>query len=73
MKTASTMPDWLTPEVQEHLQRVEYDYQVREFGEDMARINFLPPTDRKRQIAEMVNHAGSKGVKFVKPALGVTP
>ena len=73
MNSATPKPDWLTPEVQEHLKRVEYDYQVREFGEEMARINFLPPTKRKRQIAEMVNHAGRKGVKFVKPALGVTP
>ena len=73
MNSATSKPDWLTPEVLEHLKRVEYDYQVREFGEEMARINFLPPTQRSRQIAAMVNHARRKGVDFVKPALGVTP
>ncbi len=73
MNDANTKPDWLTPDVQEHLRRVEYDYQAREFGEEMARINFLPPEERRKQITEMMDHAIRKGVGFEKPASGVTP
>lgn len=39
----------------------------------MARVNFLPLAKRKRYVAEMVDHALRKGVKFDKPARGVTP
>jgi hypothetical protein len=42
MTGAKKNPDWLTPEVAEHLHRVAYDFHVRAFGEEMARINFLP-------------------------------
>ena len=72
MKDTTPKPAWLTAEVQEHLRRVEYDYQAREFGEEMARINSLPSAERKRQIAEMFDHARQKGVGFDKPALGFT-
>ncbi len=27
-------PDWLTPEVQEFIRQVEFDFHVREFGEE---------------------------------------
>ena len=50
-----------------------YDFHVRAFGEEMARVNFLPLAERRRYVAEMVDHAVRKGVKFDKPALGVTP
>ena len=66
-------PDWLTPEVAEHLRQVGYEFHVRAFGEEMARVNSLPLEQRKAYVAEMVDHARSKGVKFEKPALGVTP
>ena len=72
MNRVKTQPDQVTPEIKEYLKRVEYDFQVREFGEEMARINFLPAAERRREIAEMVDHARRKGVKFVKPAHGVT-
>ena len=65
--------DWLTPELLEHLRRVEYDFHVRAFGEEMARVNFLPLAERKAYIADMVDHARRKGVKFDKPAPGVMP
>ena len=39
----------------------------------MARVNSLPLAERRRYVAEMVDHALRKGVKFDKPALGVTP
>jgi len=70
---AKTKPDWLTPEIAEHLRRVEYDFHVRAFGEEMARVNFLPPAERRRYLADMLDHAVRKGAKFDKPALGVTP
>jgi hypothetical protein len=50
-----------------------YDFHVRAFGEEMARINHLPLAARRRYIGEMVDHAVRKGVKSAKPALGVTP
>jgi hypothetical protein len=52
---------------------VEYGFHVRAFGEEMARVNSLPFAERRRYVAEMVDHALRKGVKFDKPALGVTP
>jgi hypothetical protein len=73
MSSADTKPDWLTPEVLDHLHRVAYDFHVRAFGEEMARVNFLPLAERRRYVAEMVDHALRKGVKLDKPALGVTP
>jgi hypothetical protein len=39
----------------------------------MARVNLLPLAERKRYVAEMVDHAARKGVKLDKPARGVTP
>ena len=73
MREAKATPAWLTAEVLRHLRRVEYDFHVRAFGEEMARVNFLPLAERRRYVAEMVDHALRKGVKFDKPALGVTP
>ena len=73
MKAVRPKPKWLTPEVRRHLRRVEYEFHVRSFGEEMARVNFLPLAKGRRYIAAMVDHARRKGVKFEKPALGVTP
>ena len=73
MKAAKAKAAWLTPGVLKHLKRVEYDFHVRAFGEEMARVNFLPLAERRRYVGEMVDHAIRKGVKFNKPALGVTP
>jgi hypothetical protein len=42
MKAAKAKPAWFTPGVLRHLKRVEYDFHVRAFGEEMARVNFLP-------------------------------
>ena len=68
----STKPDWLTPEVKARLREIEYDFHVRAFGEEMARVNFLPHEERIKYIYDMIDHAVSKGVRFEKPALGVT-
>ena len=73
MKAAKTRPAWLSPAVLRHLKRVEYDFHVRAFGEEMARANFLPLAQRHGYVADMVDHAVRKGVKFHKPALRITP
>jgi len=62
-----------TPVVRRKLRMAIYDFHVRAFGEEMARVNHLPLADRRRYIGEMVDHATRKGVKSDKPALGVTP
>lgn len=55
------------------LRRIMREFHVRAFGEELARINFLPEKRRKRAVAEMIDHARAKGVKLTRPALGVTP
>ena len=61
------------PAVRRKLRRAIYDFHVRAFGEELARVNFQPARQRHRYIGEMVDHALQKGVKLEKPALGVTP
>ena len=61
------------PAVRRKLRKAIYDFPVRAFGEEMARVNHLPPAARRRYIGEMVDHATRMGVKSDKPALGVTP
>jgi len=61
------------PAMQRKLRRAIYDFHVRAFGEEMARVNRLPLAARRRYIGEMVDHAIQKGVKSDKPAMGVTP
>ena len=73
MNEKSQKPAWLTADVAERLRQIEYDFHVCAFGEEMARVNFLPLAERKAYIAQMVDHARAKSVKFEKPALGVTP
>ena len=72
MKAAKPRPAWLTPAVLRHF-KGEYDFHVRAFGDEMARVNFLPLRERRRYVAQMADHAVRKGVKFNKPALEVTP
>ena len=62
-----------TPAERRKLKRAIYDFHVRAFGEEMARVNHLPLAARRRYIGEMVDHATRKGVQSDKPALGVTP
>jgi hypothetical protein len=59
--------------MQRKLRKAAYDFHVRAFGEEMARVNHLPLSARRRYIGEMVDEAVRKGVKSNKPALGVTP
>jgi hypothetical protein len=61
------------PAARRKLREAIYDFHVRAFGEEMARVNHLPLGARRRYIGEMVDHATRKGVKSDKAALGVTP
>ena len=71
-KTLQQTKGWI-PNVRRKVRQAIYDFHVRAFGEEMARVNFLPLAERRRYVGEMVDHAIRKGVKFDKPALGVTP
>ena len=54
----------LTDEQRAFIRQVEYDFHVREFGEEMARVNFLPKEERMAYLYDMIDHATRKGVKF---------
>lgn len=73
MKTARYRTRNWSPTVRRKLRRAVYDFHVRAFGEELARVNFQTLAKRRQYIGEMVDHAMRKGVKFEKPALGVTP
>jgi hypothetical protein len=73
MKKARQQTKAWPPGARRKVRQAIYDFHVRAFGEEMARVNFLPLAQRRRYVAEMVDHAVRKGVKFDKPALGVTP
>jgi hypothetical protein len=73
MKTIRRQKKRNAPAAQRRLKAAIYDFHVRAFGEEMARVNLLPLAARRRYIGEMVDHAVEKGVKSSKPALGVTP
>ncbi|PWU10477.1 MAG: hypothetical protein C5B50_25590 [Verrucomicrobia bacterium] len=60
------------PSVRQRMRQAIYSFHVRAFGEELARVNFLPRAKRRQYVGEMVDHALRKGVKFEKPALGVT-
>ena len=61
------------PSIRRKIRQAAYEFHVRAFGEELARVNFQSVAKRRRYVAAMVDHALSKGVKFDKPALGVTP
>lgn len=52
------------------MRKVMRDFHVRAFGEELARINFLPEKRRKQAVAEMIDHAANKGVKLSRPPRG---
>lgn len=72
MKESEATMKPLTPAQRRRLRKVMYDFHVRAFGEELARVNFLPEKERKRYVGEMVDHARRKGVNLTRPALGVT-
>ena len=62
----------LTAAEKRRWRKVMRDFHVRAFGEELARINFLPEKQRKKAVADMIDHARRKGVDLGRPALGVT-
>lgn len=62
-----------TPAFRRRLRRAIFDFHVRAFGEEMARVNRLPLAARRQYIGEIIDKAPRKGAKSGKPALGVTP
>jgi hypothetical protein len=72
MTTAQNHPEWLTPRVLRVIRRVRRDFEIRAFGEEMARVNRLPLAERRAYINDIIDYAKSKGVSFEKPAEGVT-
>ena len=63
----------LRPSPKRRLRKIMRDFHVRAFGEELARINLLSEKRRKQAVAEMIDHARSKGVNLSRSALGVTP
>lgn len=61
----------LTPEAFAQIREIEYNFHVRAFGEEMARVNFMPQEERMRYLYEMIDHAVAKGVNFDRPSTGV--
>jgi len=57
---------------EERLAELEHAFHVRAFGEEMARLNFLSPEERKRELSELQEAAIRRGVDLRKPARGVT-
>jgi hypothetical protein len=73
MKKTGKQAREYTPAMRRKLRKAIYEFHVRAFGQEMARVNYLPLAARRRYLGEMVDHANRKGVKSDKPALGVTP
>ena len=71
--SADSTHSTVTPAQRRRLLKIMRDFHVRAFGEELARINFLPEKRRKQAVPEMIDHARRKGVKLTRPALGVTP
>ena len=61
MKPVRLPTDAWPPGVRRRLRQAIHDFHVRAFGEEMARVNFLPLAARRRYVAEMVDHAIRKG------------
>ena len=40
----------LTPKQKERLRSIEWQFHVRVFGEEMARVNFMPVAERKAYL-----------------------
>jgi len=61
----------LSPEALVRVEAAEYEFHVAAFGEEMARVNFLPLAQRKLYVREMQDHARRNGVAVERPADGL--
>lgn len=58
----------------EALQRVEaaeFEFHVRAFGEELARVHFLPEPERRRYVNDIIDHAAANDVHLSEPPMGV--
>ena len=62
----------LSEEARKRFRELQYEFHVRAFGEEMARINFLPLEERRKEVAKIYDYGRARGVKFDKPAQGYT-
>jgi hypothetical protein len=61
-----------TEEDRRFLRRALNRFLKRTLGEEMARVCRLPYAERRAYVNDMIDWAESCGVKFDKPATGVT-
>jgi hypothetical protein len=54
---------WWTPELRNYIREVAYEYHVRVFGEQLARINFLPLEERLAEYHAMRDRAWKHGMR----------
>ncbi|MFN0068336.1 MAG: hypothetical protein ACKVYV_11945 [Limisphaerales bacterium] len=71
MIPATKRLEWLAPAAEAHLRDLEFEFQVREFGEEMAAVNGVPL--RRQYVQEITDRALGQGVDHVRSAHGVTP
>jgi hypothetical protein len=67
MNRGRPKPPWLTPAVRRYIRRVAYDFHVRAFGEEMARVNFLPLEERKAYIRDISITLARSGSGWLGP------
>ena len=49
------------------IERIEREFHRRAFGEEMARVNFLPPSKRRAYAARLARRALSRRRGFSSP------
>ncbi|HAB15998.1 MAG TPA: hypothetical protein PLX89_25760 [Verrucomicrobiota bacterium] len=72
MKNSHNPPEWLCADVTEFIQAIDIEFQRREFGDELARVNQLPLADRCRYVHEITDHALLHGVNLDHEPVGVT-
>jgi len=58
----------LNPETQRVLQAIEQRFHERAFGKEMARVNFLPPDQRRAYLARLRDRIRSRKAATTRPA-----
>jgi hypothetical protein len=73
MTDSRNPPEWLSAEVAEFVRAIDFEFQCREFGEELAQVNRLPLADRCQYVHAMTDHALSHHINLDHEPLGVTP
>ena len=71
MNTKIEPPKSLTSEAMRRVEAAECEFHVRAFGEELARVNFLPEHERRRYVSDMIDHAAGNAVRLSDPPTGV--